>query len=63
VSTETIRISGTIAASVHLQLSWAGIGEVFMSWLGRGEVVVSTVKYVIPTYFLGEVVGIWHWGG
>ena len=38
-----------------------GIGEDGSSWLGRGDVVVSTVKYLIPTYILGEAVGMPRW--
>ena len=40
-----------------------GIGEDGSSWLGRGGVVVSTVKYLIPTYILGEAVEMPHWDG
>ena len=38
-----------------------GIGEDGLSWLGRGGVVVSTVEYLIPTYILGEAVGMPCW--
>ena len=30
---------------------------------GGGVVVVATVEYVIPTYILGEAVGMPHWDG
>ena len=40
-----------------------GIGEDESSWLGRGGAVVSTVEYLIPTYILGEAVGMPRWDG
>ena len=40
-----------------------GIGEDRLPWLGREGVVVSTVEYLVPTYILGEAVGMPRWDG